>query len=61
MIEQDPTCDYCENEAAFLEIISMDGPEGPLDYEYYVCQDHKGTKHHEMKAVEMWKKKRGLI
>lgn len=58
---QEPECDYCFTEAVSLEIISMQSAEGLLDYEYYVCQEHRGTKHHEMPAVEMWNKKRGLI
>lgn len=44
-----------------MEIISSEGPEGPLEYEYYVCKEHKGTKHHDMKAIAMWNEKRGLI
>jgi|LauGreDrversion4_2_1035121.scaffolds.fasta_scaffold01831_19 hypothetical protein len=58
---ENPECDYCETEAVSLEILSMHSAEGLLDYEYYVCQDHRGVKHHEMEAVEMWQKKRGLI
>ena len=57
---ENPECDYCETEAVSLEIISMEGPEGPLDYDYFVCNDHRGIKHHEMNAINLWGKKRGI-
>lgn len=44
---QEPMCDYCENEAVSLEILSMHGTEGLVEYEFYVCQDHRGAKHLE--------------
>jgi len=44
---QEPMCDYCENEAVSLEILSMTGSEGLVEHEFYVCQDHRGAKHLE--------------
>jgi hypothetical protein len=44
---QEPMCDYCENEAVSLEVISMHGSEELDNYEFYVCQDHRGMKHLE--------------
>lgn len=49
-------CYYCPNNAKYVQIIKDFGAEGPIDYNYYVCEDHRGVNHHSSEGIDLWKK-----
>lgn len=58
--EENPLCDYCNNEATFLEVLSSNESEELIldNYNFYVCQDHKGAKHLEKDVKNKWRANR---